>query len=224
LQDTGVPKAPDMKLHSTRHWTDWVGVVVFTAIGVNLYRQSPEFGILVLPGILQELVVAASFLLRPRERQAAPGWFPRIVAYVNTFGVMVFLIYAARYRPEWVRPTPAPSLRLAGAVLWLGGAVVSLWPLWYLRRSFSVEPEARDLVTSGPYRWARHPIYAVYLLINAGILLRFLTLPLAAVLAGWLALLLVRVAYEERVLAKAFPHYLDYRRRVGAFGPRLIRR
>ena len=213
-----------MRIRSTRHWSDWVGVAVFTAIGVNLYRQSPEFGILVLPGILQELLVAASFLLRPRERHAAPGWLPRVVAYVNTFGVMVFLVYAARYQPEWIRPTPVPALRTAGALLWLGGAVVSLWPLWYLRLSFSVEPEARSLVTDGPYRWARHPIYTVYVLINGGILLRHFTWPLATVLAAWLVLLLVRMGYEERVLAKAFPHYLDYRRRVGAFGPRLVRR
>ena len=213
-----------MDLRSTRHWSDWVGLVAFTAIGANLYRQAPEFGILILPGILQELIVAVSFLLRSRERQGAPGWASRLVAYLNTFIVMVFLTWAARYQPDWLRPTPVPAVRTLGAVLWLGGAVLSLWPLWYLRRSFSVEPEARNLVTTGPYRWARHPIYAVYLLINAGILLRHFTVPLAVVLAGWLVLLLVRVGYEEQVLAKAFPHYLDYRRRVGAFGPRLVRR
>jgi protein-S-isoprenylcysteine O-methyltransferase Ste14 len=213
-----------MNLRSTRHWSDWVGLVAFTAIGANLYRQAPEFGILILPGLLQELIVAVSFLLRSRERQGVPGWVPRLVAYLNTFVVMVFLTWAARYRPDWLRPTAVPAVRTVGAVLWLGGAVLSLWPLWYLRRSFSVEPEARNLVTTGPYRWARHPIYAVYLLINAGILLRHFTLPVAAVLAGWLVLLLVRVGYEERVLAKAFPHYLEYRRRVGAFGPRLVRR
>ncbi|MEO6057096.1 MAG: hypothetical protein ABIQ49_09685, partial [Gemmatimonadales bacterium] len=141
-----------MQIRSTRHWSDWVGVAAFTAIGVNLYRQSPEFGILILPSILQELVVAASFLLRPRRRRAVPGWVPRAVAYVNTFGVMVFLVYAAARHPDWIRLTPYPDLRTAGAFLWLGGAVLSLWPLWYLRRSFSVEPEARDLVTAGPYR------------------------------------------------------------------------
>ena len=54
-------------------WASWP----FTAIGVNLYRQSPELGILILPGILQELIVAASFLLRPRPRRAATGWMPR---------------------------------------------------------------------------------------------------------------------------------------------------
>lgn len=210
-----------MQIRSTRHWSDWVGVVVFTAIGVNLYRQSPEFGVLILPGILQELIVAASFLLRPRSRRKIAGWIPRLVAYANTFGVMLFLMYATARHPDWIRPTANPALRNAGAILWLGGAVLSLWPLWYLRRSFSVEPEARDLVTSGPYRWARHPIYAVYLLINGGILLRHFTLPLSAVLAGWLALLVIRVGYEERVLVSAFPQYREYRQRVGAFGPRL---
>ncbi|MGN6390920.1 MAG: methyltransferase family protein [Gemmatimonadales bacterium] len=210
-----------MALRSSRHWSDWVGVAAFTAIGVNLYTQAPEFGILILPGILQELVVAASFLLRPRPRLGVPGWWPRTVAYANTFGPMLFLWYAARYHHDWVRPTPIPDLRLMGAVLWLGGAVLSLWPLWYLRRNFSVEPEARDLVTAGPYRWARHPIYTVYLLVNLGILLRHLTAPLALLMFAWFALLLVRVRFEEDVLGRAFPQYADYRRRVGAFGPRL---
>ena len=210
-----------MQIRSSRHWSDWVGVLAFTGIGINLFRQSTEFGILILPGILQELIVAASFLLRPRSRRGISGWKPRLVAYANTFGVMLFLIYAASAHPEWIRATPNPALRNAGAFLWLGGAVLSLWPLWYLRRSFSVEPEARDLVTNGPYRWARHPIYAVYLLINAGILLRHLTLPLGLVLGAWLILLLVRVGYEEQVLIGAFPQYRDYRERVGAFGPRL---
>jgi protein-S-isoprenylcysteine O-methyltransferase Ste14 len=210
-----------MQIRSSRHWSDWVGVLAFTGIGINLFRQSPEFGILILPGILQELIVAVSFLLRPRSRRGIAGWKPRLVAYANTFGVMLFLMYAASAHPEWIRATPNASLRNAGAILWLGGAVLSLWPLWYLRRSFSVEPEARNLVTGGPYRWARHPIYAVYLLINAGILLRHFTLPLGLVLAAWLALLIVRVGYEEQVLAGAFPQYREYRQRVGAFGPRL---
>ena len=93
---------------------------------------------------------------------------------------MVFILVAGTVQPEWLRPTPNETLRFAGTILWLAAAVLCLWPLWYLRRSFSLEPEARTLVTSGPYRLARHPIYTVYLLINAGILLRHLTVPLRA--------------------------------------------
>ena len=109
-----------MEIRSTRHWTDWVGLTVFTAIGVNLYSQAPEFGLLILPAILQELFVAASFLLRPRVRIGVPGWRPRLVAYANAFGVMLFLSYAARYRHDWIRPTPVPELRAAGSATLAG--------------------------------------------------------------------------------------------------------
>jgi protein-S-isoprenylcysteine O-methyltransferase Ste14 len=207
-----------VKAVTTRHWSDWAGTLAFTAIAVGLWRQAPEFGVLILPGLIQELLIAISFLVRGRARALAPGWASRLVAYANSFLVMVFILIAARLQPEWLRPTPQPGVRTAGAILWLAGAVLCLWPLWYLRRSFSLEPEARTLVTSGPYRLARHPIYTVYLLINTGILLRHLTLPLALVLALWVALLLVRVRYEEGVLASTFPEYPEYRRRVRAFG------
>ena len=187
-------------------------------MAVWLWRRAPEFGVLILPGLIQELLIAVSFLVRGRARSAAPGWTARAVAYANSFLVMVFILVASRVAPEWLRPTPNESLRSAGAVLWLAGALLCLWPLWFLRRSFSLEPEARTLVTSGPYRLARHPIYTVYLLINAGILLRHLTVPFAIVLALWVALLLVRVRYEEGVLTATFPEYSEYRRRVRAFG------
>jgi protein-S-isoprenylcysteine O-methyltransferase Ste14 len=207
-----------LKPLTTRHWSDWVGAAAFVALGVGLWRQAPEFGLLLLPGLLQELLIAVSFLVRGRARSTAPSLAARAVAYANSFLVMLFILVATRLQPEWLSPTPNAALRSAGAVLWLAGAVLCLWPLWYLRRSFSLEPEARTLVTSGPYRLARHPIYTVYLLINAGILLRHLTLPFALVLAAWVGLLLVRVRYEEGVLAAAFPEYPEYRRRVRAFG------
>jgi protein-S-isoprenylcysteine O-methyltransferase Ste14 len=108
-----------------------------------------------------------------------------------------------------------------GIAVWLAGALLALWPLWQLRRAFSVEPQARELVTSGPYRFARHPIYAAYVLVNCGLWLRHPTLPFGTVLAIWLALLAVRIRYEERVLEGVFPEYAAYRARVGALGPRL---
>ena len=89
--------------------------------------------------------------------------------------------------------------------------------------SFSLEPEARSLVVAGPYRLARHPIYTVYILNNTGIWLRTLSLPFLIVLLAWFALLALRVRYEEAVLSAAFPEYEAYRRRVGAFGPRLAK-
>jgi protein-S-isoprenylcysteine O-methyltransferase Ste14 len=207
-----------VKALTTRHWSDWIGTAAFAALGLLLWRRAPEFGLLVLPAILQELLVVASFLIRGRPRMGAPSWKARAIAYTNSFVILGFIWVASQTHPDWLRQTGDPTVRLLGSVLWAIGAVLSLWPLWYLRRSFSLEPEARDLVTSGPYRLARHPIYTVYLLINLGILLRHLTVPFALVLATWFLTLLLRIRYEEGVLTSAFPEYPEYRRRVRAFG------
>jgi protein-S-isoprenylcysteine O-methyltransferase Ste14 len=204
----------------THHWSDWAGLACFTALAALLWRRSPEFGLAVLPALCYELLVAASFVLRRPPARTAQGWMPRAVAYAHSFLPMVFLELAGRFRPEWLAPAEEPALRAAGVVLWFAGGVMGFWPLWHLRRAFSIEPQARVLVTSGPYRLARHPIYAMYLLINAGLWLRHPSLAFGVVLLVWLGLLLIRIRAEERVLTEAFPEYSAYRRRVGAFGPR----
>jgi protein-S-isoprenylcysteine O-methyltransferase Ste14 len=213
------PSGPRPALH--HHWSDWAGLAGFTALAVSLWHRAPEFGLAVLPAFSAELLVAASFLVRKPATSRAAGWRPRAVAYAHTFLPMVFLELAGRYRPRWLATTHNLLLVESGAAIWLAGALLALWPLWQLRRAFSVEPQARELVTSGPYRFARHPIYAAYVLVNCGLWLRHPTLPFGTVLAVWFALLVVRVRYEERVLESAFPEYAAYRARVSALGPRL---
>ncbi len=79
-------------------------------------------------------------------------------------------------------------------------------------------PEARRLVTGGPYRFLRHPVYLFEETAVIG-----LVLPYASVWALlWLLIHLgfqfQRMKNEERVLSSAFPEYADYARRP----PRLI--
>lgn len=68
-------------------------------------------------------------------------------------------------------------------------------------------PEARYLVTSGPYRIVRHPLYLCELVAMMGIALQY---EWPAALALWLiqvGFLYARVLNEERVLRTAFPKY-----------------
>jgi hypothetical protein len=206
-----------------RHWSDWIGVVAYTTLAALLWRQSARLGILMLPAVVHELIIALSFLIRPRARGTLPGVLPRVVGYANSFIILVFFQIALRWHPDWLAPTRNPDVRLAGFYLWLVASVLGLWPIWYMRRSFSLEPEARHLITEGPYRLARHPIYTIYILLFGGMCLQNLTPAFAAVLLAWFALALARIHYEERVLEAAFPEYVEYRRRVGMFGPRLRR-
>ncbi len=204
-----------------RHWSDWVGLVAYTLLAIRLWIQSKELGLLMLPTLLHELLVALAFLTRSPARRSSSRWIPRAVGYAHSFLFLAFLQVASMWHPDWVTATDNQDVKLAGAYLWLTSSIIGLWPLWYLRRSFSVEPEARNLVIAGPYRLARHPVYAVYVLTYFGIWLRTLSLPFLAVYCLWCVLLFFRIRYEERVLSAEFPEYAAYRRRVGALGPKL---
>lgn len=109
-------------------------------------------------------------------------------------------------------PTDDPRLLvLANAVLVVGLAG-SVWSLRTLGRSFSVVPQARTLVTSGPYGVVRHPLYSFELVALLGLVLAGPTLAAAAAWAAVLAVQLYRSVHEERVLETALPEYAAYRR------------
>jgi protein-S-isoprenylcysteine O-methyltransferase Ste14 len=79
-------------------------------------------------------------------------------------------------------------------------------------------PEARKLVTQGPYAYARHPLYTMEMVTVAGSAMLFQQ-PWAGLLAiGVFILLAVRSYFEERVLMEAYPEYRAYCARVKRFG------
>jgi protein-S-isoprenylcysteine O-methyltransferase Ste14 len=92
-----------------------------------------------------------------------------------------------------------------------------LWALarYQLGSSFSVRPEARQLVTHGLYARIRNPIYLFGWIFNAGLVLFFGRPLLVLLLLPLVPLQLVRVRREERVLDAAFGDtYRAYKRRT----------
>jgi protein-S-isoprenylcysteine O-methyltransferase Ste14 len=101
--------------------------------------------------------------------------------------------------------------------------VLIAWTLGHNRPgNFSVFPEPRRsarLVTSGPYRWIRHPMYVAVLLGAAAFTAAD---PRAWRVAAWLALtavLFVKATREEGHLLSIFPEYADYAARTKRFIP-----
>jgi protein-S-isoprenylcysteine O-methyltransferase Ste14 len=196
-----------------RAWSDWVGLAWYLGSAIWLLTGIGTTGPAILLPVVLELAVAAVFMIRGPARRANRTWPARIVAYTATFLVPVVV----RVAPGWVDPTPVPLARTIGATLWIGGAVLMLWPLWYLRRAFGIEAAARELVVRGPYRFSRHPMYVCYALNYTGLcLLRFTPLMVATTIV-WYVTMVVRAHIEERVLGEAFSEYDDYTRRVGRF-------
>ncbi len=113
---------------------------------------------------------------------------------------------------------PAPS-RVFGAALVGFGIVVIAWAVRTMKRG-GTSPDAAlhptALVTRGPFRFSRNPIYVGFLLIYAGggLLLNSLWIVLlaAVVVAGLTQAIIVR---DEHLLEKRFgDEYRSYRARV----------
>ncbi len=107
---------------------------------------------------------------------------------------------------------------VAGGVLLLFGVSTLIWA----GRAFTLGFERGELITNGPFKWVRNPIYTAWI---------FLLIPgLGLLCNSWLLLLTPLVTYfnfarsihvEEEYLTKRFGQcYLDYRARTGRLLPK----
>jgi len=185
-----------------------------------------------------DALVLASFLSRGQARDRPRGpWenlYPLITVFVPVLGfTLLFLPQVRALVPgysdatvAWMRqvsPLFPFYLVLGGTLIAFVGVGLSIWSLSYLRRSFGLRTAVRELVRTGPYRWARHPLYAGEILHLLGI----------AILSGKpaglylfvvaVALQVVRARIEERKFLRAVPEYRAYMAETGFLWPRLRR-
>lgn len=83
--------------------------------------------------------------------------------------------------------------------------------------NFNVRPEIKPgarLVTTGIYRWLRHPMYSAVLLAAAGAVLFDAQPWRIAAWFGLLGVLAAKLRREERYLLLRFPEYASYRNRT----------
>ena len=143
----------------------------------------------------------------------------RILIAVAIGSAIALAMWTARVAPSLRIPGP---YRAAGLiVMWLGLAI-RVWAIAALGRSFRTTVEVdpgQAVVSSGPYRWVRHPSYTGLLLILSGFGLALGHWPaLVACVALPLPALLRRIQVEEteltRVLGEPYEAYRRQTRRL----------
>jgi protein-S-isoprenylcysteine O-methyltransferase Ste14 len=113
-------------------------------------------------------------------------------------------------------------LEAMGTIVCAAGIAFAIWARVHLGRNWSSLPEVKEdhhLVTTGPYHFVRHPIYA-------GVLAAVLGSILVGGAVWFVVLLFVSIAFtyrmrkEEQLLATEFPgEYPQYRKRTKALIP-----
>ncbi|HSL23154.1 MAG TPA: methyltransferase [Vicinamibacterales bacterium] len=104
---------------------------------------------------------------------------------------------------------PSRASLLAGAPIALAGEALRIWAAGHLEKG-------REVTSSGPYRWTRHPLYIGSALLGAGLAVAANHVVVAAVAAAYVALALPAAARaEERHLSARFGDAYE-RYRTGA--------
>ena len=154
---------------------------------------------------------------RGRPKPAAKGWDRVMVGIYGLFGLISLLVAsldAGRFGwsrlPLW--------LAILSGVLVLGGQLLNGWAMsanpYFSTLVYVQKDRGHQAVSTGPYRFVRHPGYAGSSLSSVGIPLMLGSWwgLLPALLA--IATLVVRITLEERVLREELPGYTSYTQRI----------
>jgi protein-S-isoprenylcysteine O-methyltransferase Ste14 len=147
----------------------------------------------------------------------------RLLTFVLYCGLLAYII-----SPRWMAWS---QTHLPGGIRVLGVLLAGLalaWMVWAFRhlRSNLFGPRAglHTLVTTGPYRWIRHPLYSGWAALLAGYSLLTANWFVALVWLAALTAVVRRTPSEEAHLLQQFGEaYRDYAARTGRFLPRLRR-
>jgi len=177
------------------------------------------------------LAFAAPMLLVVRRRRRTPnmraqghGYRVPVVANVTAFAWFFSVLLTL---PGTMVGYAALVLALTGCILTVAGAAVVLRSRMELGPAWSLAPiahEATGLVTTGPYRVVRHPIYLGLSMLALGQALAFASWPAFLVLlAGIIPTFVWRAAAEEKVLTATFGNrYALYQTQTKMIIPHLL--
>src|SRR6266702_4998841 len=147
------------------------------------------------------LLLALLIMTRSPARAQADGLLPRIAAFAGTY-----LPWTISFFGKTDQALP----NLASTACVLIGMIMMLVTIRHLGGAFSLVPQARSVVQTGPYRWIKHPLYLAEEVAVLGVVLQYLTPVTVIVLVLHIGVQVCRILYEEDLLRRNCPEYSSY--------------
>src|SRR5262249_33472952 len=144
---------------------------------------------------------ALLILTRAPAKAQAEGIWPRIAAFVGTYLPWTITFFGK---------TDQAIPNLMSTAFVLTGLFMTLFTIRHLGRSFSIVPQARQVVQTGPYRWIKHPLYLAEEIAVIGAALQFLSPMTVIIVILHIGVQVCRILYEEDLLRRTFPEYSSY--------------
>ncbi|MFC5731592.1 MULTISPECIES: methyltransferase family protein [Nocardioides] len=194
----------------------------------------PESAVRIVAAVMALANVAVVILVLLWER---PGRAARIrtpaqwrVPRVGTLLMVLPLAYpvVVVVAPGWLTWRASTLLHVAGLVLWALGCSGVLWCVRVMRGQTGADGvvEGHRLVTTGPYRFVRHPMYVAILATSGGSAIAIGSYVVAMAALAFVPVAVSWAATEERLLVSSElgQQYQEYERHAGRLVPRLRRR
>ena len=187
---------------------DWYGAWLLTSLYLAFLLVVVIWASLKAPGLMEE---------RSRRAPNVKSW-DKIITNIYTVLLLALLVTAGLDAGRFRWSSMPVALQVLGVLL-LAFTGFVIWRVmtvnYYLSRYARIQDDrGQQVVTQGPYRYVRHPMYAVLPLFMAG---------MALVLGSWWALVhagligvlyIFRTALEDRMLQEELPGYREYAQKV----------
>jgi protein-S-isoprenylcysteine O-methyltransferase Ste14 len=164
--------------------------------------------------VITYLMGVILFIVRSRAVAKSRSLWTKAVAYSVPF---IPFLFSIKENNEIIM-VPA----LFSLLLMIFGELFTLYSLKTLGRSFSIAPQVRTLIRSGPYRLIRHPMYVGEFIAFTGLILVGLSILSLFTYFLLITVQIYRVFQEEKLLEQHIPNYSSYKKATKRFIPGLI--
>jgi protein-S-isoprenylcysteine O-methyltransferase Ste14 len=153
------------------------------------------------------VMIAILYVMRLRTTSRFAGMAPSMAAFLGSFMFFALLLIGpCKALPSWAQ--------ILSSALLVSGNVGAIVVLFWLGRSFSILPEGRKLITTGPYTIVRHPLYLIEAVGTLGAVIFYWSWQAVLLFVVQTAMQFTRMHYEEKVLTETFSDYADYAART----------